>query len=441
MRAPFAVTWSPAAIETATQTVQALLAFHAGDGGAEIFRRQSQRDVFAALGDDGSASAGDVLDRLEWRVPPRPRVDPLHGNPSEYADTLEFVLGQMPPDSSLGIEAREYCRRWEGVLEAAHTQRTYILPCHQPRTEVLPGPAGTVLLHLAADAEYWMGVARPEAALFAARFGSLLADEAAADEAPVFAALRRINSAPQCGVRPVEIVGWDAANPNAALHSLLTDAWLAPHTPGDELQLVADSKSERVWLRRSDRGELFAPIYSTGADIGFNDVCGRLLLVVAAGHGWEFPSLQMPPLRAERTRWRHAPRLLLAGGEVLRPERWTIDRKTLDHLSKLRGAPRYLAWRREMLRLGAPDLVHVCCGPRQTPLLVRIDSPLAVRCLLDTCAADAPWMELTELAGAPEQWPLQDAAGNHYLAELAVSWSADGYWQAVAPTGGLRDVG
>jgi hypothetical protein len=42
-------------------------------------------------------------------------------------------------------------------------------------------------------------------------------------------------------------------------------------------------------------------------------------------------------------------------------------------------------------------------------------------------------MELAELPGPSERWPIHDEDGNHYLSELAVTWTADGYWQAVAP--------
>ena len=50
-----------------------------------------------AFADASAAPAEIVLDRLAWQVPPQPR-----GADADLADTLEFVLGQMPPDSSLG---------------------------------------------------------------------------------------------------------------------------------------------------------------------------------------------------------------------------------------------------------------------------------------------------------------------------------------------------
>src|SRR5207248_227634 len=99
-----------------------------------------------------------------------------------------------------------------------------------------------------------------------------------------------------------------------------------------------------------------------------------------------FPSFQMPPLQAERTRWKHAPRLVLSQHVVLRAERWTIDRETIERIYSQRGAPRYLEWRAEMRRRHVPDLVHVRCGPHQPELLMRTDSPLALEYLFATFA-------------------------------------------------------
>ena len=425
MRLGFEVTWTKSAIDAAARTVRALLSFHASDGGAEIFRRQSLRDVFASS--DGVTSVIGVLDRLDWQVPPRPRPDGFAEGGPEFGDTLEFILGQMPPESSLGREAQAYCRGWQLLLESVRFQRVHQLAARLPQARVLPGPGGAVLLRLAAADDLWIGPARPEPALFASRFAALL------DPLLLDALRDSYATAAKAGVTPAEIVGWDAFNPNGALHPVLTPRTLDPHDLRD-VCLLADPVAQRVWLHEPAAESLLAPVYSTGADIGSHDVCSRLLLVAAASHGWEFPSFQTPPLRAERSRWKHLPRLLLSDGPVLRPERWTIDRATIERINAAKGAARFLAWRGELRRMGAPDLVHVRCGPYEPELLMRTDSPLAVRCLFDTHAARAPWIELSELPGSPEHWPLHDADGQHYLAELAVSWVAEEYWQAVVPT-------
>jgi hypothetical protein len=155
------------------------------------------------------------------------------------------------------------------------------------------------------------------------------------------------------------------------------------------------------------------------------------------GHGWEFVSFGFPALPAERERWGHLPRLVLADGTVLSRERWTLDQDAVRELVALTGFQRYLAWRAEAERLGLPALVHVRCRSEEPDLLLQTESPLAIRCLFDTLAVDAPWMVISELPGTPEDWPLVDDAGQHHLAELGVTWVADNYWSVlVSPEGG-----
>jgi hypothetical protein len=414
MRAPFEVSWSRVGIEHATQAVRAVIAFHSTDGGAELFRRQSLGDVMRLLREcGGDAPALEVLERIAWSVPPRAR-----GTDLDQSDTLEFILGQMPPESPLGRQAQAYCQRWERELESCWRDSLFRLPVHPPARDVLPGPGGALLLRLASDGDWWIGPGRPETALFAARFASLLG-------ATVLDVHRLSLGA---GVSAREIVGWDPSNPNAGLHPPLTERTLS----GDQLadvRLVIDPRSERVWMRFIEPAGVIRPIYATGADIGFNDARGRLLQVLTASHGWEFPSFQTPALRKEREVWHHAPRLVLDGGEVLRPEHWIFDRAAIERLRSAADADRYALWREEVRGRGIPDLVHVKCGPHQTEVLLRTDSPLAVRCLLESYAVHAPWMEISEVPGSPRDWPVRDASGKHYVAELGVTWFAERYWQ------------
>ncbi len=421
MRVPFAVTWSAVGVEQAARTVRALITFHAADGGAELFRRQSLADIARVLrACGGEAPALEVLERIAWSVPPRAR-----GADLEQSDTLEFILGQMPPDSPLGLQARDYCQRWQRDLESCWGDAVCRLPERPPAPEVLPGPGGAVLLRLADEHDWWIGPGRPETALFAARFASLLGRFLMDAYTPTVGP----------GVVATEIVGWDPFNPNAGLHSALTERTLSGEELAD-VRLRLDPRFERVWMRRAPSADLIGPVYASGADIGFHDARGRLLQVLTASHGWEFPSFQTPALRKERELWQHTPRLTLVGGEVLRPERWILDRATIERLRAAVDADRYMLWRREVSARRIPDLVHVKCGPHQTEVLLRTDSPLAVRCLLESYAVQAPWMEVSEVPGAPRQWPVRDASGRHYLAELGVSWFAEGYWQAATPDAG-----
>ena len=82
---------------------------------------------------------------------------------------------------------------------------------------------------------------------------------------------------------------------------------------------------------------------------------------------------------AEVAEWGHLPRLNLPGGSVLSRERWTLSQEVLAPVVAAPEAERYLAWRAIVERLGLPPLVHVRCGPDAAELLLRTDSPLAVR--------------------------------------------------------------
>jgi hypothetical protein len=69
-------------------------------------------------------------------------------------------------------------------------------------------------------------------------------------------------------------------------------------------------------------------------------------------------------------------------------------------------------------------------GSSESELPLRTDSPLALRCLFDTVARRAPYLVMTELPGDPVTWPIRDAVGQHYRAELAVTWLDEEYWTA-----------
>jgi hypothetical protein len=154
------------------------------------------------------------------------------------------------------------------------------------------------------------------------------------------------------------------------------------------------------------------------------DPCSALAQLIALAQGWETVSFGFPTLGVEARRWRHLPRLLLPGGTILSPERWTVTKPELSPIVACVGVDRYRRWRALAEDLGLPALVLARCGPDASDLLLRTDSPLAVQCLFDRDAADAPWMILTELPADRHAWPVQDAAGQHYLAELGVTWLA-----------------
>jgi hypothetical protein len=437
-RVPFEVTWNADQAAAAREAVRALLAFHAADGDAELFRRQSLRTIAEACDGVGEAPLLPLLASggLGWWRTLAPRLAAKEADPGAAPFSREGVFAsRFAPDERLHEQVHARCAAWERLVAPVHHQRCYTLPDTALHPAPRPGPAGAVLLSLSGDGHVWTGWGRPQPGIFATRLADLLSDPPGA-EAPMIGALRECAAtAARAGVTLAEVIGDDPFNPNAALRPALSGARLEPHGPPEtslrDVRLVLDA-SGRPWLRRPQAPGWVLPVYNSGATIGYEDACSWLLLTLALGHGWEFVSFGFPGLPAEITRWQHLPRLELPGGAVLSRERWTIDGATVARLAGSDEPTRYLAWRAETERRGLPDLVHVRCGPDAPELLLRTDSPLAIRCLFDTVAARAPWIVVTELPSRPDTWPVRDELGQHYLAELAVTWYADDYW-ALAP--------
>jgi hypothetical protein len=300
-----------------------------------------------------------------------------------------------------------------------------------------------VLLRPSADGTIWVGPGRPQPGLFAARYAEVLAD-GSGRESPLISELRRrAESAAGAGVSLAEVAGRDASEPNASLRPSLTRTVLDPHgPPEDSLRdacLILGPQC-RLWLTRQATPGVVAPVYNSAADIGATDGCSRLLMRLAMGHGWDLTTFRFPVIRPESTPERHFPRLLLPNGAVLAPERWMVDEDALRRILALRGAARYLAWRREAERLDLPDLVYARFRWEEPEILFPADSPLGVQGLFDRIAREPRWLILTEWSRDPARWPLRDSNGDHYLAELAATWYADGYWAAAAPTSTLADA-
>ena len=441
MRLPFAVSWTRKLRLSVERAIRSLLAFNAGDGGAELYRRLSLQDIIRACGISSTRSAAIEIPLLSllargdfgWELGHLPKVDSDDPDPLDMPDTRENIFARLAQNSELRIEADYQCREWEQRLEPLHSQRAHMLSIQPTAHPVVHGPSGTVLLRLAGDTELWIGTARPELSLF----GSCVTAFRDENESLFTSLDEHASLAVSSGVTPIEIIGEDIPNPNAGMRVVSFGSMLNPHgTPGihlHDLNLVIDLENSRPWLRMSQMPTLFIPVYNAIGAIGFNDPCSRLLLTLARAHGWEFLAFGFPALRAERTRWHHLPRLMLPpDGAVLSPERWTLERETVARLVDSTGHFRYLAWRAEVERLELPKLVHVQCGPAAPKLLMCTESPLAVRCLFDTVAVKAPWINITELPGDPGRWLLKDSDGEHYFAEFAATWYADEYWKAVA---------
>jgi hypothetical protein len=74
--------------------------------------------------------------------------------------------------------------------------------------------------------------------------------------------------------------------------------------------------------------------------------------------------------------------------------------------------------------------------PAASPVLMRTDSPLAVSALLLRLRADTPRIIVTELSGGVDGQCLRWPDGGRHLAELAVSWVDDSYFEESGQGGG-----
>src|SRR5207248_1314908 len=178
-------------------------------------------------------------------------------------------------------------------------------------------------------------------------------------------------------------------------------------------------------------GQRLLPTYQSAATIGATDPCSWLLLRLAMAHGWEFVSFGFPALPAERSRWHHLPRLELGGGTVVSAERWTIPGETLRRLAAADDVERYLEWTAEVKRLGLPTFVRVRWDPHPAapPVLLRTDSPLAIRSLFLRLPPDTPRLVVHELVGGLDANAVRWPDGGRHMAELAVSWVDDSYFE------------
>jgi hypothetical protein len=431
LHAPFEATWGEGCRETVVEAVRDLLAFHAADGGAELFRRQSMAAVVAAC-PPGETVPVDALLRdgkLPWSVgsPGSMARDATHLNAPE---TREEIFARALRDRRMAADARAHCRRWEAQTAELQGRTEATVPSAPADPSAMPGASGSLLLRIGGPLDVWVGAGRPEASAFRSCAVSFPDTAMASAEASRDQLVRA--RAGEVGI--VQVVP-DDADVGAALAGFLdTDLpRLLPHGASGAglagVRLTVDGAG-RPWLSGPHATDRWVPTYDGVAAAGFGDRCARLLLTLGRAHGWEFLSFGLPPSDAERTRWRYLPRLRLPRGAVLSPRRWTIGEDALGAIKAERGAARYLAWQAEVRRRGIPELVYVR-APMAPELLMRTDSALAVDSLLRKLSARARWLSVEELPGEPGDWPVRDPIGEHHLAELAVTWVVPDHWHRV----------
>ena len=430
---PLDARWDGAARRRFEDAVGAVLAFHRADGAAERYRRVSLDGVVAAMAiaDDDTLLA--LVDGTGLRRRP-PTGDDM--------DTHEGIFARFTGTPSPDVVA--HCRQWERRLGPVAAKPCVTLDVDDGDDLPLAGPEGAFVLSLLSGGGVVTEWGRPQAGMFVARLASLLvgADGDASGVTAVTAVTavtelrRRAAALGARGVVVVEVVGSDPASLNTAVQPRITPRRLDPHGPPGSslggLRLELDRHSRRPWIV-GPAGERILPVYHSAAAIGGVDPCSWLLFRLAMGHGWELASFGFPALASERASWLHLPRLVLPGGTVLSAERWTIPGETLRAIQAFDEPGRYLAWRAQVERLGLPPLVRVRWEPHPAspPILMRTDSPMAVSALFLRLPPDSPRLVVTEVPGGLDGHAIRSATGEHHVAELAVSWYDDSYWDEV----------
>jgi Lantibiotic dehydratase, N terminus len=414
LRCGFALTGSPAFAEAARDAVAETLAFYAADGGPEVFRR---RTMEALLGREGQVGR-QLLEIARTRGPD---ADPAGGGLAHARVTA--LLGH------LGSDASRRRQTWRRRLKPLVTNgMPYRIALRSLESRPCAGPGGTVIMAVTAAGMFRVEWGRPQPLAPASRFEPLLAE--GEEPSPLASAARDwLGSWERAGVEPVEVVGADPLNPSVAVRPVVTRTRLDTTAAGQriaEVSVGVTPGEARPWLCRKGSAGRLVPVYTSTATVGLEDPCSAVLFRLAMGHGWEFVGRRLVP---ELVGLRGIPRIELPGGTVVSPARWWLEADAVEELLGLRGVDRYLAWRRQVGRLGLPERTWVALDPDPArPLqFLRTDSPLDVDCLFRRIA----WpfrLELVEVHGDPDEWPVQDEEGQHYASEVALTWADDTYW-------------
>jgi hypothetical protein len=436
VRLGFEATWDRATIDAVAAAVGHALEFYSSDGAPERFRQASLADAISTKRTSGtSASIGALLQAgvcATGRCP----------GPADLADSLEGAFWAYRSAHGVASAVEAAVELWHRRLAQSWQARSWTWapppPAGSDDAGVTAGPAGALLLAVCGPDSFRVEWGRPQPGLFAFRLADVLRGEDGCS--PITEDLRQLfDGWAAKGVLPVEVLGADSPSPNTALGPRLTPLVLDAHGGDDVAEVVVHLDANgRPWLSRAGGDGRVVPVYNSASFIGLADPCSRLLLRLAMGHGWELVSGGFLTLPEERQRTHHLPRILLPDGTIVAGERWTIADGALAELREADPPQQYLRWRAIADRLGLPELVWARLEPTPNAprLLLRTDSALAVRCLFGRLAPGVARLVLTELPGDPARWPLKDGEGRTYLAELAVTWYDDHYWDTVRSSAG-----
>lgn len=430
--APVRFTVSDALMEAVTERLRACWAFDRY-GLGEIETQIGIRETFGALARDEPVGLGAVL-RFPESAPPAQ-------GPATWE---ERVLSRAAGPETRA--ARAAFARWEAEIGPRFAARAHRLGLRadQPGQEPLPPGSALLLVGRGADGPaFRIGGLTPEPSFFHARFAPLFRRDAGAPDAFLSwlaAGLRAVEKRwPALGACDLAIR--NQRNPNVTARPRLSDRLLDPLDDGGRFlrdATIARGALGRPILTTAGGGEagLLLPAARCAAALGGLDRCAALLSAVSESLGRPPLLAPMPRLSREVAEWHHLPRLLL-GDTTVGPERWTPPDDLGRSLAEAQGAELFVRWRRFVRRAGLPDFVYTFQGRHRTETLLATDSVLGVACLALDLKAHGPELRLQEVFPRPEESVVRDAAGRHYLAELAVAWHADAaFWEryvAAAP--------
>ncbi|MFF4668003.1 thiopeptide-type bacteriocin biosynthesis protein [Streptomyces sp. NPDC001282] len=411
--AAFRLSWTAVDDRAAEETIAEALANAGADATAERYRHASVGELAEALAGLPPVPLGEAMRR--WDAVQASRHHPggrpaAADSPDTRPGVLDLRFGPRP-FTALGVQ--EDCDLWEERLFADRRR-----PVHTLAAMTRPTGGGQGAAVLTADGRGHLAFlwGRPQPAVFHARHRP-----GASDRAAFRAALLG---------RAVEVVGRDCAEPGTAVRPDLTGARLdltaAGQASADRWLLTVDDDG-RVWCVDSrEPARRLMPVYNAAAETGHRDPLSHLLWTAAMSHGWEWLSLGLPALPAEREVWRHHPEVRTHGGIRIGTRRWTVPPVAVAGLVRLSGPARYLAWRQAVRDMGLPALVQVRPEhPAATPLAVPPSSPLALDALVPLVSrADPGPLVITPVSGRKDpRRRLVDGEGREHLWEAAVAWS------------------
>ncbi|WP_328978470.1 lantibiotic dehydratase [Streptomyces canus] len=423
LRAPFRVTISPGVLVAVERALRASWSFDwhgLGELCADAVRHRQLGSLLR-----GEAVGLDEIVNRELRSQSS-RVPLLF---ERWVDALDL----LPDADRVRSSAWTSLEAWQAELAAVFEHARHDLTAVTPDDAATALPPGSALLRLGLQLDgcsLRLGSITPDPCTFYSRVHVLLADDPAmpdpflvwyrtslAETARRFPSLRFVD----LGVR-------NEQNPNAACRPRATpdlvDALDLTAGPAAQAQIELTSGG-LPRLRMDDGDKVLVPLL--GSAVAMEDADPYSQPLHHASFLLGRPSLMAPLPRfpAELDHWRHLPRLCLDDGTAITAERWTPEPSVPAELGRRTGFDCYLAWRRYVRRTQLPRYVHARCGTHKTETLLATDSVLAVDHLHRALTPSGGSLTLQEVFPAPDDFPVRDLDGRHYLAELAVAWSGE----------------